>query len=140
MHQSVVNVHVSDAEERDAEAGAKAQTAKDPRREEAVGAERKGRDAVGDGEDVIRLKGALAREVVRLVQQPDGPVPLLARLQGHRPEAIVPQVLVSVPRVKLHAHRGARDERQLREQLRRRERAAVGDLAEEPEVRGGDGD
>ena len=52
----------------------------------------------------------------------------------------MPQVLVSVPRVKLHAHRGARDERQLCEQLRRRERAAVGDLAEEPEVRGGDGD
>ena len=83
VHQSVVNVHVSDAEERDAEAGAKAQTAKDPRREEAVGAEREGRDAVGDGEDVVRLERTFTREVVRLVQQPDRSVPFLTILHGH---------------------------------------------------------
>ena len=83
VHKSVVNVHVSDAEERDAEAGAKAQTAKDPRREEAVGAEREGRDAVGDGEDVVRLERTFTREVVRLVQQPDRSVPFLTILHGH---------------------------------------------------------
>ena len=113
---------------------------KTPGGEETVRAQRERRHAVGDGEDVVRLEGALAREVVRLVQQPDGPVPLLARLQGHRPEALVPQVLVRVARVVLHAHRRARHQRKLREELRPGEAAGFGNLPQQTQVRRGDGD
>ena len=103
VHHPVVHVHVRDAEERDAKAGAEAQPAEDARGEETAA------HSANAGTPLAMARRRpgrrLAREVVRSVQQPGrGSTPCAS--SGTRPEALVPRRRARThARVVLHAER-----------------------------------